>query len=159
VLVRVLGERLSGADSAAAWAIRPFSRPELHGAAARTLRVLIGESGRFGIVPSQDWGEPDPWTAPTAWSAWSLAALEECKTAPSEPFCTPRPGHRAEALRLIGDLRRAATPAGLLPERVDARTGVPRSTTPLAWSHAFTALALRSLWPDRSPARRPVRSG
>ena len=32
---------------------------------------------------------------------------------------------RAAALRLLADLRRAATPAGLLPERVDARTGVP----------------------------------
>ena len=48
---------------------------------------------------------------------------------------------------LLADLRRAATPAGLLPERVDARTGVPRSTTPLAWSHAFALLALRQLWP------------
>ena len=44
-------------------------------------------------------------------------------------------------------LRRAATPLGLFPERVDARTGVPRSTTPLAWSHAFAILALRALWP------------
>ena len=108
-------------------------------AAARTLRRLISESGPFGIVPSQDWGEPDPWTAPTAWSAWSLAALD-----------------RAESLRLLGDLRRAATPAGLLPERVDARTGIPRSTAPLAWSHAFTALALQSLWPGDRPSARPA---
>jgi GH15 family glucan-1,4-alpha-glucosidase len=27
---------------------------------------------------------------------------------------------------------------------VDARTGVPTSTTPLAWSHAFAILALRA---------------
>ena len=47
----------------------------------------------------------------------------------------------------MADLRRAATPLGLLPERVDARTGIPRSTTPLAWSHAFAILALRALWP------------
>jgi GH15 family glucan-1,4-alpha-glucosidase len=46
-------------------------------------------------------------------------------------------------------LRRAATPTGLLPERVDAETGAPRSTTPLAWSHAFAILALRELWPSR----------
>ncbi|MGE5283203.1 MAG: glycoside hydrolase family 15 protein [Chloroflexota bacterium] len=44
-------------------------------------------------------------------------------------------------------LRRDQTPSGLLPERVDARTGVPTSTTPLAWSHAFAILALRRLWP------------
>ncbi|MBK5220339.1 MAG: hypothetical protein JJE35_11220, partial [Thermoleophilia bacterium] len=46
------------------------------------------------------------------------------------------------------DLRRAATPAGALPERVDAQTGIPRSTTPLAWPHAFAILALRELWPN-----------
>ncbi|HEY1853206.1 MAG TPA: hypothetical protein VGG40_01345, partial [Solirubrobacterales bacterium] len=56
-------------------------------------------------------------------------------------------GDRAAALRLLTELRRAATPAGALPERVDARTGVPRSTTPLAWSQAFAILALRQLWP------------
>jgi GH15 family glucan-1,4-alpha-glucosidase len=54
---------------------------------------------------------------------------------------------RQAALRLMAELRRAATPTGLLPERVDARTGIPRSTTPLAWSHAFAILALRQLWP------------
>ncbi|HEY5976297.1 MAG TPA: hypothetical protein VIT85_00450 [Solirubrobacterales bacterium] len=133
-LVRVVGEPESGVDSAAAWAVLPFPRPALRGAALRSIRALLAGSGRFGIVPSEDWGERDPWTAPTAWSAWSLAAL----------------GRRAEALRLVADLRRAATPAGLLPERVDFATGTPRSTTPLAWSHAFTALALRSLWPGQT---------
>jgi GH15 family glucan-1,4-alpha-glucosidase len=44
-------------------------------------------------------------------------------------------------------LRRSATPAGTIPERVDAQTGIPRSTTPLAWSHAFAVLTLRELWP------------
>jgi hypothetical protein len=124
-------EAEGGLDSAAGWAVRPFPRRELFAAARRTLLHLDAEGGRFGIVPAQDWDESDPWTAPTAWSAWSLAAL----------------GERRHALALLADLRRATTPAGLLPERVDARTGLPRSTTPLAWSHAFTALALRQLWP------------
>jgi GH15 family glucan-1,4-alpha-glucosidase len=35
----------------------------------------------------------------------------------------------------------------MLPERVDAHTGIPTSTTPLAWSHALAILALRQLWP------------
>jgi GH15 family glucan-1,4-alpha-glucosidase len=47
----------------------------------------------------------------------------------------------------VADLRRAATPAGGLPERVGVRTGIPTSTTPLLWSSAFTVLALRELWP------------
>jgi glycosyl hydrolase family 15 len=133
-LNRVAGDHGSGLDSTAAWAVRPFPEPTLFPAVRRTLLRLAAErESRFGIVPSQSWhGGEDPWTAPTAWTAWSLAAL----------------GERRAALRLIAALRRAATPLGLLPERVDADTGLPTSTTPLAWSHAFAILALRELWPS-----------
>jgi hypothetical protein len=130
-LVRVGDDPGSGLDSAAAWAVRPFALPSLYPEVRKTLIALTGAQTRFGITPGEGWSGDDPWTAPTAWTAWSLAAL----------------GERRQALRLLGDLRRAATPAGGLPERVDARTGVPRSTTPLAWSHAFAILALRGLWP------------
>jgi GH15 family glucan-1,4-alpha-glucosidase len=80
--------------------------------------------------------------APTAWSAWSLAALPRD---PGNDRSAARSDRRL-ALALLGDLRRAATPAGALPERVDAATGIPTSTTPLAWPHAFAILALRELW-------------
>jgi GH15 family glucan-1,4-alpha-glucosidase len=69
--------------------------------------------------------------APTAWSAAALATL----------------GRNRAADRLLASLRRAATPAGLLPERVSRSTGIPRSTTPLALAHAWTVLALRARWP------------
>jgi len=132
VLVREAGDPGSGLDSAAAWAVRPFRRPALYRLVRPTLLRLATRSGRFGIVPSADWdGGEDPWTAPTAWTAWSLAAL----------------GERRASLRLMTELRRAATSSGWLPERVDAQTGIPTSTTPLAWSHAFAILALRELWP------------
>lgn len=132
-LSRRADDPASGLDSAAAWAVRPFPHSALFPLVRRTLLRLAATSGRFGIVPSQDWGGGiDPWTAPTAWTAWSLAAL----------------GERNAALHLMAELRRAATPSGMLPERVDARTGIPTSTTPLAWSHAFTVLALRQLWPN-----------
>ncbi len=131
-LARRADDPASGLDSAAAWAVRPFPRPALYPLVRRTLLRLAAGSGRFGIVPSEDWdGGIDPWTAPTAWTAWSLAAL----------------GERSAALDLMTELRRDATPDGMLPERVDAHTGVPTSTTPLAWSHAFAILALRQLWP------------
>jgi glucoamylase len=131
-LVRVAGDPASGLDSAAAWAVRPFSQRALYPAARRTLLRLLRDGTRFGITPGEGWhGGVDPWTAPTAAMAWSLAALDD----------------RPAALRALADLRRAATPAGDLPERVDVKTGVPTSTTPLAWSHAFTVLALRELWP------------
>ncbi len=132
-LSRRAGDPDSGLDSAAAWAVRPFPHPVLFPLVRRTLLGLAAHSGRFGIVPSEDWdGGIDPWTAPTAWTAWSLAAL----------------GERRPALRLMAELRRAATASGMLPERVDVHTGIPTSTTPLAWSHAFAILALRELWPS-----------
>ena len=142
-LARIAGDPGSGADSAAAWAVRPFPHPALFPAARRTLLRLSAERGtRFGIVPSADWqGGDDPWTAPTAWTAWALAAL-----AREDPDRRRRTADRRAALGLMDDLRRAATPLGLLPERVDASTGLPTSTTPLAWSHAFAILALRAAW-------------
>jgi glucoamylase len=130
-LTRRIGDPGSGLDSTAAWAVRPFAQPALFPAARRAMLRLAAGGTRFGIVPSQDWDGVDPWSAPTAWTVWSLAAL----------------GERPAALRLLAALRRSATPAGALPERVDVRTGVPRSATPLAWSHAFAVLALRELWP------------
>jgi GH15 family glucan-1,4-alpha-glucosidase len=132
VLVREARDPESGVDSAAAWAVRPFKTQALYPLARRTLLRIATESGPYGIVPSEDWvGGVDPWTAPTAWTAWGLAAL----------------GERRAALHLITELRRDSTPSGLLPERVDPHTGIPTSTTPLAWSHAFAILAIRQLWP------------
>jgi hypothetical protein len=132
-LARRLGDPESGLDSAGAWGVRPFPHPRLYPAIRRSMESLVAQGTRFGILPGEEWpGGEDPWSAPTAWTAWSLAALDE----------------RREALALMAALRRAATPAGDLPERVDAETGIPRSTTPLAWSHAFTILALRELWPN-----------
>jgi glucoamylase len=143
-LVREAEAADSGFDSAAAWSVRPFPRPTLFPFARRTLRWLTAKAGtRFGIVPAQGWhGGEDPWTAPTAWAAWALAALAR------EGKGRRAAADRDDALWLMGDLRRAATPLGLLPERVDAQSGRPTSTTPLAWSHAFAILATRELWPE-----------
>lgn len=139
VLVREASDPESGIDSAAAWAVRPFRLSALYPLARHTLLRIAAESGRYGIVPSEDWdGGIDPWAAPTAGTAWSLAAL----------------GERQAALRLMAELRRDETSDGFLPERVDAHTGVPTSTTPLAWSHAFAILAIRQLWPGAHARRR-----
>ena len=131
-LSRAAGDPSSGADSAAAWAVRPFPRPSLFPEVRATLRPLLRADRGHGIQPVAGWPGVDPWTAPTAWSAWALAAL----------------GERRTALRLLGDLRRDATAGGNLPERVAARSGIATSTTPLGWSHALAILALHELWPD-----------
>jgi len=141
-LARQAGESGSGLDSAAAWAVAPFGLRSLYPLARRTMLALIRRGGRFGITPGEGWAGRDPWSAPTAWTAWSLAELAR-EEAGSREAATDR----RIALRLLADLRRTATPAGALPERVDFRTGIPTSTTPLAWSHAFAILALRELWP------------
>jgi hypothetical protein len=146
-IVRAAGEPSSGLDSAAAWAVRPFPAPALFPAVRRTLLRLASERGRFGITPGEGWPGVDPWTAPTAWSAWSFAALSDRRRGGGASSRAVADRDRGVALGLLADLRRASTPAGALPERVDARTGIPRSTTPLAWSHAFAVLALRQLWP------------
>ncbi|HEY6653706.1 MAG TPA: hypothetical protein VI028_06235 [Solirubrobacterales bacterium] len=115
-------------DSAAAWAATLFPSRGLRGAVRQTLLALTRESTRYGIPPMEGWTPGEVWTAPTAWSAWALIEL----------------GERRAADRLLAELHRAETPHGTLPERVDAATGAPTSTTPLAWSHAFAILALRA---------------
>jgi hypothetical protein len=129
-LSRRAGDRSSGLDFAAAWAVRPFARPALFGLVRRTLASLRDEEGGYGVDPSQDWPGDQAWTAPDAWIAWSLAAL----------------GERREALARIAALRHTATAAGTIPERVDPKSGIASSTTPLGWSHAFAILALRRLY-------------
>jgi hypothetical protein len=137
-LVRVAGDPGSGLDSAAGWAIRPFELSALCPAAERTLLRLAENGTPYGITPGEGWeGGEDPWTAPTAWSAWALAAA----------------GKTGAALELMQDLRRASTHARDLPERVGAHTGIPTSTTPLLWSSAFAVLALRELWPEGTRQR------
>jgi Glucoamylase and related glycosyl hydrolases len=118
-------------DSSAAWAATVVPSRVLRGAARTTLLSLVRESTPYGIPPMEGWTPGQVWTAPTAWSAWALVEL----------------GERPAADRLLAELHRAETPAGTLPERVDAATGVPTSTTPLAWSHAFAILALRARYP------------
>ena len=133
--------RGSGLDSAAAWAVRPFPRPALCPARrdGPSVRLAAQPDAATGSPLAQAGRRRRSWSAPTAWSAWSLAALAGRER---------RPGSRAAiaaALRLLGDLRRAATPAGDAARAGRRRRPAsPRSTTPLAWSHAFAILALRS---------------
>jgi len=163
-LVRVAGDPGSGLDSAAGWAVRPFRLRALYPAAERTLLHLLEDGTPYGITPGEGWqGGEDPWMAPTAWCAWSLAALAAEPSSSAgrtgargprtnlpavrERGAPSRPSPRNAALKLLADLRRASTPAGDLPERVGAHTGIPTSTTPLLWASAFAVLTLRELWP------------
>jgi hypothetical protein len=119
-------------DSSAAWAATVFPSRGLRGAVTETLLAVARSSTPYGIPPIEGWTPGEVWTAPTAWSAWALAELGEIEAAD----------------RLLAGLRRAQTPHGTLPERVDESTGAPTSTTPLAWSHAFAILALSARYPN-----------
>ena len=119
-------------DSSAAWAVTVFPSRGLRGAVRTTLLRLTRDSTPYGIPPIEGWTPGEAWTAPTAWSAWALIGLGDTRAAD----------------RLLGELHRAETSAGTLPERVSAEDGHPASTTPLAWSHAFAILAIRQLWPE-----------
>jgi hypothetical protein len=118
-------------DSSAAWGVTIFRQPGLRAPVMRTLLTMVHESTPYGIPPIEGWTPGEVWTAPTAWAAWALVELGKMKAAD----------------RLLAELHRAETPAGTLPERVDASTGAPTSTTPLAWSHAFAILALSARYP------------
>ncbi len=158
-LVRSAGDPGSGLDSAAGWAVRPFGLRALYPAAEKTLLALAKDGTPYGITPGEGWqGGDDPWTAPTAWSAWALAGLaaDARRSGSGDPRTNlpalrerggPPNRSRQAALELLTDLRRASTAAGDLPERVGVHTGIPTSTTPLLWSSAFAVLALRELWP------------
>ena len=99
-LVREAGNPESGLDSAAAWAIRPFALRPLYGEAEETLLHLVHNGTRFGITPGEGWkGGDDPWSAPTAWSAWSLASLaDRIRRDPPPPGVPPPPRRSAPRL-------------------------------------------------------------
>jgi hypothetical protein len=126
--VRTAGDSRSGPDTSAGWAVIPFPAPQLRAEVLRSLRPVAASTGQFGIRPAAGVPGVNPWTAAAAWTAAALAKL----------------GDTESADRLLTALRMAATPAGLLPERVSRSAGTPLSTTPLAWSHAWAILALRA---------------
>ncbi len=143
-LVRRAGDPGSGLDSAAAWAVRPFPQPALFPAVRRTLLTLSARSdplrdhagrrldrGRRSLVGADRLDRLEPRRA------------RRQRT----PLRRPRVPTAARRCACSATCAAPPPPAGALPERVDATTGVPRSTTPLAWSHAFAILALRQLWP------------
>lgn len=130
--LRVAWAKDSGHDAALGWAVAPFELglPRARTAASMEALVQGPAETRFGLLPGDRWGERDPWMAETAHVAWAFSAS----------------GDRRTARKLIGQLLRASRSTGLLPERVDDESGVPTSTTPLAWAHAATVLALDEMY-------------
>ncbi|MCI4358260.1 MAG: glycoside hydrolase family 15 protein [Thermoplasmata archaeon] len=96
---------------------------------AVTERLWSKEVG--GLARYEDdgyYGHENPWIVCTLWL--SAAHL--------------RMGNRTRGRELIDWVVQHTPASGLLPEQVDARTGEPKSATPLTWSHAaFLELVYR----------------
>ena len=117
-LVRRAGDPGSGLDSAAAWAVRPFPRPALFPAVRRTLLTWPPIRPGSGSLPGEGWsGGVDPWTAPTAWSAWAFAALARTEPHPPPPARPPRSPAPARRPAPRRDPGRGAARAGRRPHR------------------------------------------
>ena len=139
-----------GLDSAAAWAVRPFPRPALFPAARRTLapwppqRSVRTRRDRFGIVPSEDWHEADPWTAPDRlerlepcrprraprrrWACWPPCAAPRRPPACSRSASTRAPASRARPRRSPGPTPSRCSPcasSGRAPGREPLAPGGP----------------------------------
>lgn len=85
---------------------------------ARLWSPSVGGVARY--EGDEYYGHENPWIVCTLWLAAAHLRL----------------GDLTRCRELIDWSVGHATPTGLLPEQVDARTGEPRSATPLTWSHA-----------------------
>ena len=134
-----LGARLGGGlGGAAISAARPLpARPHRAATSRPTAGASASPPPRTGRTRL-----PGRRRRPGAPGAWlpSASAVRRCACSPT---CT-------------GPRRRP----GCCPSASAPAPACRRSTTPLAWSHAFAILAIRQLWPGRRPApARPARRG
>ena len=128
-LVREAGDPASGLDSAAGWAVRPFALRPLYPAARTNPPAPASTRHPLRHHPRRRLeGGEDPWTAPTAWSAWALAALSPARrkgprTNLPALVSETTPRRPRPPLELLADLRRAVDPrrrpprAGRRPHR------------------------------------------
>lgn len=76
--------------------------------------------GRFLRYAGDRYRGGNPWPLAMLWMAWHQLNL----------------GQSREAAQTLREVIRDRTPAGLLAEQVDARTGTARWVVPLSWAHA-----------------------
>ncbi|HEV8359751.1 MAG TPA: glycoside hydrolase family 15 protein [Candidatus Thermoplasmatota archaeon] len=124
--VRSLGPRDDKADASVLLALKlglvPWTDPKARATVERIEQALWckGVGGLARYEGDQYFGAENPWIISTLWLAEAKLQL----------------GDAARARELIQWCVKHASPTGLLPEQVDARTGQATSVTPLAWSHS-----------------------
>ncbi len=103
--------------------------PRLQAAVATIERQLVTPAGRVRRYMGDRYRGGNPWPLFGLWLAWHHL----------------RAGRREAALRLYNRVLGDRTPAGLLPEQVDARTGQARWIVPLPWAHAWFLVVTHAL--------------
>jgi glycosidase/tetratricopeptide (TPR) repeat protein len=118
--------------------VLPADDPRMRATVALMEKTLRSSSGRMRRYQGDLYRGGNPWPLFGLWLAWYHL----------------RAGNRQEALRLYKQAITDRTPAGLLSEQVDARTGAARWVVPLPWAHAWFLLVTHALMP---PAAAPDR--
>lgn len=137
-------EEFVGVDSAACWAVSPFGMfepddPRLVSTVKRMEFLLT--TGQGGITPGEDWIRHDPWVHETL-----FLLLYHCATK-----------NTAESNMYFNWVKKVATNADTLPETISLQNGMPNSTTPLAWAHAYFIFSAVERWGQGVPKPRQTR--
>ena len=101
--------------------VLPADDPRLQATVHAIEKELLMRSGRVHRYRDDTYRGGNPWPLLSLWLAWHYV----------------RAGRADEAVRLYERVLLDRTPAGLLPEQVDARTGEAVWVVPLAWAHAW----------------------
>lgn len=126
----VRGRRTSTADFTADISLLGLSVPfktlrptdeRLRATVANLSKRLSTGNGRLLRYAGDRYRGGNPWPLATLWMAWHQI----------------RAGLPMDAAQGLKEVLRDRTPAGLLAEQVDARTGAARWVVPLSWAHAW----------------------
>lgn len=118
--------------------VLPVDDPRLQATVRAIEKDLAMPSGRVRRYRGDAYRGGNPWPLFSLWLAWHYV----------------RAGRIKDALYLYDRVLQDRTPAGLLAEQVDARTGEARWVVPLAWAHAWFLELTHAMTPPAPPASR-----
>lgn len=118
--------------------VLPVDDPRLQATVGAIEKDLLMPSGRVRRYRGDRYRGGNPWPLFSLWLAWHYL----------------RAGRETDAVKLYERVLADRTPAGLLPEQVDARSGEARWVVPLAWAHAWLLEVTHAMVPPAAPPGR-----
>lgn len=109
--------------------VLPSTDERVRATTASLANRLATGNGRLLRYAEDRYRGGNPWPLATLWMAWHQLHI----------------GHAQEAAQILREVVRDRTPAGLLAEQVDARTGAARWVVPLSWAHAWYIVVRQGL--------------